>query len=231
MIRPLKYNISFSDKRFDAVVCLNANLPNYDIFQTLNGLPIIAADGAAIKLLKMNIFPDFIIGDMDSFNFDPEIYNFSADRIIKDPNQENNDFEKVLLFLFQHNYLNILILGMHGGALEHTFNNWSVFKKFSSKLDLCLYDEDRYGFSVNNFCSIDLKKNELVSLIPQPYAKIKTENLKWKLNNEILELGIREGAHNVALQDNITLDVTEGELIVFIDSRLPYCPNVSPIQF
>jgi hypothetical protein len=47
----------------------------------------------------------------------------------------------------------------------------------------------------------------------------------WELNNEILELGVREGARNIAIKQDISLIISEGELLLFLDDRLPNAPR------
>jgi thiamine pyrophosphokinase len=66
--------------------------------------------------------------------------------------------------------------------------------------------------------------NETISLIPQPIAFLKTKNLQWELNNEALELGVREGARNRAISDEIEIKIISGEILLFVNARLPFAP-------
>ncbi len=216
--------INIDSKVFSAVICLNADLPEIEIFTKISGIPIIAADGAADKLFKLNILPDYIIGDLDSCTIDLFKNKIPDNRIIQLTEQDTNDFEKCLKYCISLGYIDILIIGFHGGELEHTFNNWSVFKRFSKIMNLCIFDKNRYGFTISSDTEINVKLNEIISLIPQPSSIVKTYNLKWGLDNEVLELGTREGARNIALSENIRINVSSGEILLFIDSRLPYCP-------
>lgn len=218
--------ISFNGPKFDAVICLYGKLPSRDVFAHFKKCTILAADGAGIKLLEKGIMPDFVIGDLDSFFGNPLSREVESSRIIKIIDQETNDFEKNLLFAKDQNYRNVLILGFHGGELEHSLNNWSVFMRYSKEMNLCIYDEGRYGIPVRDSIIFASSENELISIIPQTYAKIKTSNLRWILNNETLELGDREGARNVALKDNVRIDLSDGEYLLFIDARLPYAPSI-----
>lgn len=217
--------LSFEEKGFDAVITLDADLPDRNIFGQLSEATLLAADGSANHLLKLGIIPKYIVGDMDSF-LDNDYNNISDNcTLIRDSDQETNDFEKTLIFASSLGFKNILIVGFHGGALEHSLNNWSVFARFSRKLNLCIFDKGRYGISINQSTEIKIRKQEIVSLIPQTEAKISTQNLKWSLSEEILKIGGREGARNISLADDIKIEIFYGELIMFIDSRLPYCPT------
>lgn len=206
-------------------------MPFKDTFNKLKGLVLFAADGAGLKLYDMGITPDYIIGDLDSIDTyqKDSIINSGSylnSKVIFKPSQETNDFEKNLVFAKSLGYKNLLIMGFHGGELEHTLNNWSVFRKFSYKLNLCIYDTGRYGISINKSTKLIVKKGELISLIPQSKVKLTTNGLHWELKEETLELGIREGARNIAKNEEISLTIIKGELILFFDERLPFSPFI-----
>ncbi len=214
-MKELRFN-----KIFDACIILNADYPEVNFFEKVEGIPIIAADGAANRMLKENRQIDYIIGDLDSLDSQLEIP--SNIELIKIKDQETNDFEKALRFCIDNKFKKVLIAGFHGGELEHSLNNWSVFTRFSKKLDLCIFDKGRYGFSVRENVGIESVQDETISLIPQCSCRLSTTNLKWELNNDLLEIGKREGARNVSLSNSFTLQIHDGELIVFLNERLPY---------
>ena len=146
--------IEFNDLLFDCIVCLNSDLPSKNFFKKFENIRILAADGATIKLYKKGIFADFIIGDLDSFNRNKIREKFNSDKIFYDESQETNDFEKVLEFAIKRAYHNILVVGFHGGKLEHTLNNWSILLKYKNKLNLCVYEKIGMLFNGRN---IELK--------------------------------------------------------------------------
>ncbi len=218
------YKLEF-DGVYDVVLCLDSTLPPLEIFYVFSDKKIIAADGAALRLLKMGIEPDYIVGDLDTFNKNPLSKQIPKNKLFYQPDQQFNDFEKCLKFALKKKIKSIIIFGFHGGELEHTLNNWSVLKKYSKKIELCLYDKGRYALPLYFPVKLKLNKGEMISLLPQPKVKITTKNLMWELNNEILELGVREGARNIAIKQDISLIISEGELLLFLDDRLPNAPR------
>ncbi len=216
--------IEFRSESFDALVCLDADLPEREFFDKVKGIPILAADGAAIGLKKLGIEAWKIIGDLDTLKTAEANNNFNEDKLIYLPGQETNDFEKTLNYADENGFHNILILGFHGGLLEHALNNWSVFIKFAEKLNLCIYDKGRYAVPISEDVSLNLKKNEIVSIIPQPRIKLTTRGLRWNLKGEILSLGFREGARNVAETGDVSVWISEGEALLFFDDRAPKAP-------
>jgi len=213
--------IVFDQGAFDAIICLNTIHPDIELIKSISNIPILAADGAGLYLLKNDIEPNFVIGDLDSFLKDDISNLFPKDKLVCLPDQETNDFEKTLDFARRKNYQDLIVFGIHGGEYEHSLNNWSVLSKYSDIMNIVIYDFGRYGFCISRNFKLKTSINETISLIPKGFAKITTEGLKWNLTNEILALGVREGARNIAISDEITIDITDGELFVFIDSRFP----------
>lgn len=201
--------------KFDALICLNGSLPEKTSFFDFKYNLLLAADGAADKIFAKGLKPDYIIGDFDSLNKNaiPEDYDIQS--FIVDHSQETNDFEKILTYCSENKLNRIIIFGIHGGELEHTLNNISVFKKFTSQLDMMIFDEGRLGIFIDDYIKLPTHRGEMISLIPIPKAKLSTRNLKWELDEEILELGIREGARNKANADFIEIFVHQGEILLF----------------
>ena len=211
----------FKNKKFDLAICLNGEIPDKEIFELIEDIPLIAADGAYNVLNSLGIHPSAIVGDMDSVECP---HDDSKTHFEKIDSQETNDFEKCIQYIEGKGYRDVLIIGFTGGLLEHTMNNTSIVMKSSQKYDLTIYHQNRYAFFIENSCKFEVLPDELVSIIPYPIVKLTTHNLKWGLKSEFLELGVREGARNIAKSDSFSLDVHSGKCFVFIDSRLPYCP-------
>ncbi len=216
----MNHKIKFENIDFDAILCLNGEISHFEYINESKGR-IYCADGAANKLIEQNIIPDYIIGDLDSINYNHLSLNYPNINFHKFNSQETNDFEKCLKFLKKLNKINILLFGMQGGELEHTLNNWSVLKRYSNQLNLIVLHNDRYAFVVKQNIEIILKKNETISIIPQTTCTLKTRGLVWNLNNETLELGKREGARNSVKSQSVAIELIEGEYLLFIDSRYP----------
>ena len=224
MEKSIGLELRFAGK-YDAVICLDADFPSKEFFLKMANVPLLAADGAAIRLYELGIDADYIIGDLDTFYKSGLQKKFDKNKLIFEPSQDSNDFEKALNFSIGKNYFNLLIIGFHGGELEHTLNNWSVLQKYSGKLNLCVYDKSRYIIPIHH-SSFETKLliDELVSLIPMPKALLITKGFQWDLNSEWLEIGIREGARNKALECEISIEIIEGAILFIINERLPFAP-------
>jgi len=209
--------INFKEKKYDALVCLNGLITDDYIFSEYRNLPIICADGSANLLYNKQIIPDYIIGDLDSL--DKKLFKnlMSPEKIIFEPDQNSNDFEKVLKFCLTKKYQNLLILGFHGGLLEHSLNNQSVLSRYSKVLNINILENKRIALVVSKSTEFEVETGETISLIPQPKCRLTTSGLKWELQDQYLELGIREGARNESTTYLVKLEIHEGELLFFCD--------------
>jgi thiamine pyrophosphokinase len=206
---------STNNVAFDCVVCLNGTLPSNATFQRLNELPIIAADGAASKLIECGIMPAAIVGDMDS------IADISSDiTFIHKPEQNTYDFEKCLQYAKEQGYKHALIVGINGGEYEHSLNNWSIFVKWSRQLQITCYTDGRCGIWVSQNISIDTNIGEVISIIPSPIATLSSKGLRWELQNTTLSLGNVEGARNEAITEQVDIHLHSGSFCLFRSLQL-----------
>jgi len=185
------------------------------------------ADGAAIELDKLGLKANKVIGDLDSFIGSNIESKYSQDEIIFVEDQETNDFEKCLKWCMDNSLGNILIIGFHGGLLEHTINNWSILMRYGKGLNLCVYEKGRYAIPIYDDIEMDTSKDEIISIIPNGELRLSTKSLRWELKNESLNFGEREGARNQVLGNQFSIKVHSGEYLLFVNAHLPFRPFFS----
>jgi thiamine pyrophosphokinase len=176
---------------------------------------LIAADGGANIARKLNIIPDVIIGDFDSYvPVDQE-----GVTMIKDLDQETNDLEKALSLAFDRGIERVQVFGAFGQRLDHTLKNLSVFKKFNSRFDELIFI-DKYGKSIllPEYYTANLPIGTTVSLYPLKgkVEGITTIGLEFPLNHEDLEIGVRDGTSNKTIARKIEITHEKGDLLMFI---------------
>jgi len=217
---------------YDAILFLNGELPNKKEIISLKteinkGLStnklkpdnrkaaLIAIDGAANHLFEINLIPDIIIGDLDSYE---NKFNKTQVEVIQIENQEQSDLEKAFYYCQSKKYRKILMLGTMGGEVDHILNNFSIIKKFANTFELTLINDKNIGLVLKtNLYQFYSKKNQKISLIPLTKAILSTKGLKWELDNEVLEFGIREGARNISISEEFQINISEGNLILFVN--------------
>lgn len=194
------------DKKFRSILCLNSELPDQEFFQ--RNLPIIAADGAFLKLQKMNISPHITIGDFDS----TDIAQLKGHNYLHVPEQNSSDFQKCLSYMKKESLLPAIVVGMHGGFLDHILQNINIFMD----TDSVFYAPPIFGFTIKDKKTqrITTEKGQKISLIGVPSAVVETHGLKWDLNKSELTFPGKSACFNRANQGYVDITVHEGSVLV-----------------
>ncbi len=179
----------------------------------------IAADGGGNIAHSFDSLPDIVIGDLDSFE-QPESHSYE---IVFDPDQETNDLEKALNRALKEESDDVVVLGATGKRLDQTLKNLSVLKQFNEKFENLLY-KDNFGdtFLLPNSFSKEIKAGTPVSLFPLSgkVTGIKTEGLKYPLDNEKLMNGVRDGSSNEVVSSPVKISYETGDLLMLIGKRI-----------
>lgn len=177
---------------------------------------LIAADGGALALKRMNITSDVIIGDLDSYQ---PTGNEKA-LVIEDPDQETNDLEKSLMYAIKQSADHIVVLGATGKRLDHTLKNLSVMLQFHSKFNHLVF-KDRYS-TIEIILSPfkrDFVPGTSVSLFPLSgtVEGITTKGLKYSLTNGILKNGMQDGSSNETVKKTVEIEFKKGDLLLLVN--------------
>ncbi len=177
---------------------------------------LICADGGANSAHRMNLIPDFIIGDLDSITKSTYNYFKTKSKIIKISRQNDTDVEKALKLAIKKGYYEAMLLGVTGDRLDHTFCNLGIVLKF--------YNEIIMQIIAENSILKPLSKNNIIKSIPGEIislygfnrkTKITTIGLKYPLKKIALPFGEKESTSNVSTSNEIKINV-EGGIIFLI---------------
>jgi thiamine pyrophosphokinase len=176
---------------------------------------VICADGGANTSLKMGITPDVIVGDLDSIHSEA-LVKFRRVAICEDRNDQTTDLEKAITWAIQSNFDHITVVGASGKRVDHTVGNLGVLRKFYPDAIITMVDDSGELCYVGREYSFEAEKGDVVSLIPLNRCEgVSTSGLKYPLDGENLELGVREGTSNVVLTSPATVKVKKGHLLLF----------------
>ena len=115
----------------------------------------IAADSGIKTAEKLNIKPDVLIGDFDSFN----LLNLKYDdiKIIKYPAEKNDsDLMLAIKYALDLNYKNIIIIGGLDGRIDHTLANIFYLKYIKN--------HGGSGYITNGYNKISYLENSCVKI-------------------------------------------------------------------
>lgn len=188
----------------DIIICLNGDLPPKEFLQNKR---IIAADGAANKLMLMGIKPEIVIGDLDSYD---KKLNLPTVMI---SDQNSTDFEKCLKYSKKTSTNSALICGINGGNLDHILNNVAI----ALNNNCSFYSPPILGIIIteNSSKEIYLDINTKISIIGIK-SIINSEGLKWELNDEELDFPFKSSCLNRSAKEKVIINCKKGKAMVLI---------------
>ena len=178
---------------------------------------VVALDGAANRLIGSNMFPDVLLGDLDSVSASVlEQCKASGITIVHTPDQQSSDISKGLEWV-QRTYPDseVDIIGVEIGRYDHHLAAYSALFECNSNATILLdgWQARRVTQTPTN---IEIEPNSIISLIP--FGKVTGAAIKgcqFSLNNESLTTGTR-GISNKATGRSITVSVESGDLLLLI---------------
>lgn len=174
---------------------------------------VVAADGAANRMLASGVTPDIVIGDLDSL--EPEIRASGLD-IREDQDQETTDCDKLLLFVNRtYPKADFALIGMEGDRFDHVLGSLQSAGRLKPGVRVVL--RDGFGFFVTDNRPIQVRCNlgQLISLIPLlPCEGVLMSGVQWTPKENLSPLGATS-ISNVASDTTVTAQLESG-LAMFI---------------
>jgi thiamine pyrophosphokinase len=200
-----------------AVILANGEPPTKKLIQSLlsSASLFVCADGGANTAARYALKPRAIVGDIDSA-LPQALRILSKAAIHKIVDDYSTDLEKTLSWVINEGYHTIVVAGATGQRHDHFIGNLSALVKFSSKASIRFVDDSGEWMFIDRYKNLSLPTGATVSLIPLSHCEgIVTKGLRWNLNFESLELGIRESTSNIVLETPVHISVAKGNLILF----------------
>ena len=200
-------------KSENPITLVGAGAVQQDDLKMLLGVAprLVAADGGAKHALAINVVPDAVIGDFDSFPSD------CHDRIpsghkhhIRE--QNSTDFEKALSRVAAPLVFGI---GVTGPRCDHQLAAFSCLIRFAHQRCL-LIDSVQVIFLCPPEVEIFCEKDTLISLFPMVPLSAESTGLHWPLDG--LDLGPDQeiGTSNHAESSKVCLSVNKPGLLVML---------------
>ena len=148
-----------------------------------NARQIICCDGAADKLLTLDLEPSWIVGDLDSVS--AETKKRFADRMVHFCEQETNDLAKAFRFCRKNSLCPDAVLGASGAREDHQLGNLSRFAEAAVTFPDCkLYTDYGYFCVFSKSRTFSGTPGGQVSIFSfDPTQQITSSGLKYPLQN------------------------------------------------
>ena len=179
---------------------------------------LVALDGAANRLLELNLTPDVIVGDLDSIT--TSVLNqceSSGVHIVRIPSQEKSDISKGLQWVQQEQpNAKIDVIGVEIGRYDHHLAAYSALFECQSSATLLLngWTATRVDSNPTTF---QVKPHAIISLIAFGSVQgVSLEGCQYPLQNASLTTGT-QGVSNKAIESEIVVSAQSGNLLLLIE--------------
>ncbi|GAB4139042.1 MAG: thiamine diphosphokinase [Ignavibacteriales bacterium] len=204
--------------RKKALIVANGFQQKKALIKKLNKLGfdfVVAADGGANNLMKINVIPDVVIGDFDSIESSTLNWAKKKSKLIQINRQNDTDVEKAIKYLIKEKFTEAIILGGTGDRLDHSIANIGFIIKYSNRIKLFLIHINSILYTISQATEFNVKKGETISLYAfDPKTKLTSSGLKYKLNNSSLMFGEKDSTSNVAASDKIKIEAKDGIAVI-----------------
>ncbi len=211
-----------------AVIIANGDLVDLDFYRSLlkDDDLIICVNGGSGHALALGLYPDLIIGDLDSLKPDDrqKIEQLNP-RIIKHPSaKDKSDLELAIDEAVEMQPEQILIIGALGGArADHAFINLLLLQiPLHHGIPARILDQMQEIILVEDEVFIDGNTGDYLSLfsLTAETSGIFTEGLKYPLQGESLYFASTLGLSNELAGPQATITINSG-LLLAIKTRVP----------
>lgn len=182
---------------------------------------IIAADGGAHHCVAAGLWPNVVVGDMDSITTSliKELREHETQLILYPQNKDQTDLELALSLAAEKGYREVLLLGMFGGRLDQSLANILLLTRDEwQDLRLIISAEPDTAYLMRDQDEISLlgHPGDIVSLIPLSslVEDVSTQGLRWSLDHADLNLGNTLSVSNEMLDTAAHVQVGAGILLL-----------------
>ncbi len=171
---------------------------------------LICADKGYLYALNLGLTPDITLGDFDSLGYKPknaEIYP---------TNKNYSDTQLAVIKAIDLGATEIDLYFTLGGRIDHELFNISILKFIKDRgVKGSIISKNTYITLIDDKGYYPAKENETVSLLPFSNAVhiIKSEGLKYPLDNITAVKGETLTLSNVATKETVYIEVESGELV------------------
>jgi len=209
------------EANMEVTVVTNGHIENMDILKSIikNSDYVICADGAAKYLMNLNIYPNLLVGDLDSISSDTlQWIENSEVNIKKFPVKKNmTDTELAIEFALEQSPSRITIVGAVGSRMDHSLGNiMLLYKILKMGTAARIINEVNDITITDSALEVEGRVGQTISIIPigGDVRGVTLEGLEYPLINHNINMGNSLGISNRFIKENATISVKEGLLLV-----------------
>lgn len=186
----------------------------------------VAIDGGIAVFYRLNIIPDYFLGDFDSADHDSiewckknkvSFAQFPCDK-------DSTDTQLALDYVIQKGYKEILILGALGTRLDHSLANIYLLKyAHEHNVNAKIYHPNHTIQLITPKSSVivskELEHTLIFSLIPitPTLQGLTMKGFRWNLNNILVKQGSTLNLSNYLTDNQGTIELSDGYALLIIE--------------
>lgn len=182
---------------------------------------IICADGGYDLAVAEEIIPDVVIGDFDSIHSE----TVQAGKIIRvAAEKDDTDTMLCLKYGIQQGYKVFVIVGGIGGRLDHSIANIQTLSYacgFAKSIQMVNANTHLYMMSdgVLHLKKTEQRKYLSLFAMSDVCRGVSVSGVKYPLKNAILTSDIPLGISNEFVEEDVTVKVKSGKLLIVLESQ------------
>ncbi|KGN02936.1 thiamine pyrophosphokinase [Clostridium novyi A str. 4570] len=203
------------------VIISGGNSPSYTLIkkELRESEYLIAADSGANALFKYDVFPDYIIGDLDSIK--TVALNYYKDRKVSilqyPPEKDYTDTEIAVNKAIDLGATEIVLLGCTGSRIDHLFGNIGMLLKcLKLGVSCVIKDDNNTIFLTETSTKIRGSLGKTFSIIPysEEISDLTIIGAKYPLDNYTMKIGSAIGISNVFEEDEVKIEFNSGRILI-----------------
>ena len=182
--------------------------------QIKEGDTLICADSGYNHAVKMGLVPSIVVGDFDSIGDIPDDVP-----CLRYPSRKDlTDTEIAIDYARSKGFQDFLLIAAMGSRIDHSLTNIMLLKNvLENRENAVIVDEHNKIMITNSYLRLYEPPGSIVSLIPlSDCMGVTTENLEYPLCNAVLLMGKGLGVSNRITENNASVSVSEGVLLVIV---------------
>lgn len=209
------------------------------IHEAIQDKVIVALDGAANKLARIDVKPDVILGDFDSVtdhsdnlwgiqktfadlkNDDAPYEGQFGIQIVPAMDQNLNDLTKAIRYCDKRNAQSITIVCAAGGRLDHHESNFRTLRTEYSKNRPILFHTEQQSirYAMNEDVEFIGEPGDKCGIMAYPAGAFTSSGLEYDVTEYELKFGFSESSSNALKQPRATLSI-KGEALLIMPPLL-----------
>lgn len=182
---------------------------------------IICADGGMDHIMKVNLLPDLVLGDLDSISENALKYieekNIPVQKFssIKD----TTDTGLAVDYLIEKGLEEVILMGVTGTRQDHTMANIFLLNQLYEKgIKGKIIDDNNIIYLVDSYLELEYVENSFISVIPitEDGIEVSLSGFFYNLDKEKIKFGSTCGVSNKIIEENGMVRIHKGKALVFI---------------